>query len=121
MPEDCTLGPLLFNIFISDIFLYIESSSISNYADDNILFIFCKNFDEVVRKLQNNFLILDKLFLNNFLVLNPEKYHFMTLETLNVLTNFKGSNVAIKRSVSEKLFDIIFHNNLFYGTLQYNM
>ena len=45
----------------------------------------------------------------------------MTLETLNVLTNFKGNNVAIKRSVSEKLFDIIFHNNLFYGTLQYNM
>ena len=32
------LGPLIFNIFIHDIFLFIEKSVISNFADDNTLF-----------------------------------------------------------------------------------
>ena len=29
------LGPLLFNIFINDIFMIIEQSDIWNFADDN--------------------------------------------------------------------------------------
>ena len=46
------LGPLLFNIFINDIFLFVESSSIRNYVDDNTLFAFGKTFDEVTSKLK---------------------------------------------------------------------
>ena len=47
-------------IFINDIFLFVESTNICNYADDNTLFAFGKTFDEVTRKLQNDFLILDE-------------------------------------------------------------
>ena len=79
------LGPLLLNICINDIFLYVESS---NYADDNTLFAFAKTFDKVPRKLQNDFLISDEWFFNNFLVLNSDKCHFMTLGTTNTLPNF---------------------------------
>ena len=32
------LGPLTVNIFINDIFLFIEKSEINNFADDNRLF-----------------------------------------------------------------------------------
>ena len=35
--------------------------------------VFGKTFDEVTRKLQNDFLILDEWFFNNFLVLNSDK------------------------------------------------
>jgi hypothetical protein len=31
------LGPVLFNIFINDIFYFISDSSLYNYADDNTL------------------------------------------------------------------------------------
>jgi len=31
------LGPLIFNIFINDIFYFIEKSRLNNYADDNTL------------------------------------------------------------------------------------
>ena len=44
-----------------------------NYADNNTLIAFGKTFDEVTRKLQNDFLILDEWFFNNFLVLNSDK------------------------------------------------
>ena len=32
------LGPLLFNIFLNDLFLFVENSDLSNYADDNTLY-----------------------------------------------------------------------------------
>ena len=32
------LGPLLFNIFINDIFLFAKNSTLCNYADDNTQF-----------------------------------------------------------------------------------
>ena len=38
------LGPLLFSIFIYDIFLFVESSNICNYADDNTFICIWQNF-----------------------------------------------------------------------------
>ena len=97
------LRPLLFNIFINDIFLFVKSWSVFCYADDNTLVAFGITFDEVTRKCQNDFFILDEWFLNNFLGLNSDKWHFMILETPNTLLNFKCKNMTIKNSASEKL------------------
>ena len=108
------LGPLAFNIFINGIFLFVENSNVYNYADDNTLLAFGKTFDRFTRKLQNDFLILDEWFFNNFLVPNSDKYHFMTLGTPNTLPNFKFENIAIKNSTSQKLLGIIIENKLYF-------
>ena len=76
------------------------------------LFAFGKTFDEVTKKLQNDFLILDEWFFNNFLVLNSDKCHFMTLGTPNTLPNFRCKNITIKNSASEKLLGVIIDNKL---------
>ena len=110
--QHSVLGPLAFNIFINGIFLFVENSNVYNYADDNTLLAFGKTFDRFTRKLQNDFLILDEWFFNNFLVLNSDKCHFMTLGTPNTLPNFKCKNITIKNSASEKLLGVIIDNKL---------
>ena len=77
-----------------------------------LLFSFGKTFDEVTRKLQNYFSILEECFFNNFLVLISDKCYFMTLGTPNTLPNFKCKNITLKNSVSEKPLGVIIDNKL---------
>ena len=53
------LGLLLFNIFINDLFAFVSSSNLSNYADDNTLYASGFNLEEVkncLMLLRNGFM-----------------------------------------------------------------
>ena len=112
VPQGSILGPLLLNIFINDIFLFVESSNVCNYTNDNIVFAFGKTFGEVTRKLQNDFLFLHKWFFNKFLVLNSDKCHFMSVGAPDTIPTFKFKNITIKNSVPEKLLCVIIDNKI---------
>ena len=63
VPQGSILGPLLFDVFINDIFYTIEN--VYNYADDNVLSCSGDSLQEVATSLESSTLTALKWFENN--------------------------------------------------------
>ena len=52
VPQGSILGPLLFNVFINDMYLFMNKCTLYNYADDNSLSCAATGVEEVMSSLQ---------------------------------------------------------------------
>ena len=71
------LGPLLFNIFICDMFYFLEDYDIANYADDSTPYNGYKNVESVVNNLEHSSSILFKWLNDNYMKVNTGKSHLL--------------------------------------------
>ena len=79
VPQDSILGPLLFNIVLNDIFLFISKCQLCNYADDSTPYKSGKNMRKIKNDLEMDFMVLRKRFHENHMVLNPGKCHYIVI------------------------------------------
>ena len=86
------LGPLLFNIFLCDLFLAISNIELAGYADDNTPYAVGNNIEELIAKLQNQ------------TKSNPDKYNFICSSSKKV--SLIVENKEIKKSTHERLLGI---------------
>ena len=112
VPQGSILGPLFFKIFLNDLFLFVENSDLSNYADDNTLHSCGNSLEEVKQTLWVDFQIVTKWFYKNYMVLNSGKCHFMCLGKNTENKTYFFNNTEMKNSSEEKILGITVDNKL---------
>ena len=77
VPQGSVLGPLLFNIYINDLFYLMNGTEICNYADDITLYSCDHEVKYVITRLEQNANQLTTWFPEIFMKLNEEKCHLI--------------------------------------------
>ena len=114
VPQRSILGPLLFNIYINDIFYFVTKGNLTNYADDTTPFAIDTTLDVLLYSLETDTSVLIKWFHNNYLKMNPDKYHLLITNRDNGVS-INVDNKIIECSNSVKLLGRTIDNRLHFN------
>ena len=110
VPQGSIWGPLIFNIYINDLF-FSDEFLMSNYADDNSPYDFGINSEEVINKLEHQSALLIQWYRYNYLKPNPDKWHLILSEVESTrFVNINGKHIF--NSENEKILGVYFDNKL---------
>ena len=117
VPQGSVLGPLLFNIYISDLLLFIQDSDICNYAYDTTIYTCNENLDNVVHKPENGCTIALKWFADNFMKLNADKCHLLVLgQRFHDPVTVRIGSTNVVNSYEEKLLGVQIDSKLSFDS-----
>ena len=71
-----------------------------------------ENSNFVISRRRHDFAIISEWFYKNYMVLNPDKCHFITLGFNKPIPDFSFKNTIIKNVTEEKILRILIDNNL---------
>ena len=99
VPQGSILGPLLFNIFINDIFYFISDISIANYADDNTPYTTEKSITSLIEILEVETNVLLEWFKTNEMRPNEDKCHLLVINQENVSVTLGNEKISCSSTV----------------------
>ena len=112
VPQGSVLGPLLFNIYLNDLFMFVNDAEICNYADDTTIYACDNNIEGIIETLESDALKIAEWFPNNCMKLNEDKCHLMIFGDKSNNISLNIGSVRIKESKEEKLLGVILDKTL---------
>ena len=88
VPQGSILGPFLFNVFINDLFLFIDKCKFYNYADDNSIMYSSPDLNCIFANLQIDCNDAIDWFTVNGMKANPSKFQFMVISSKRIEQKF---------------------------------
>ena len=104
------LGPLLFNIFLADLFFILSEIDIANYADDNMPYTSSNDVNGLIKSLEKASKKLIKWFNDNLRKSNPDECHLLV--SRNDKVKIRIGNLQTDNTKREKLLGMQFDNKL---------
>ena len=114
IPQGSVLGPLVFNIFVNDVFLAVGDHDLCNFADDNTLYKCHRSLDEAQCETENHSTMIINWFEINGMKMNPEKCHVIDLGNTKINDDFtvQIGNASITPESEVTLLGITLDNKL---------
>ena len=94
------------------IYFFINNIYLCNYADNNTFYAIRKNLDKLKLDLQSNFLISQKWFYENQMILKPVNCHYMLLGGHAQIDYISLNGIEIESSRNETLLGVILDDDL---------
>ena len=108
------MGPLLFNVYINDMFYFVGSSDVTNYADDTTPYTVNKTMDALLNSLENDTSTLTRWFYDNYLKMNVDKCHLLV--SSHEVVSITVDQQVVNCSNSVKLIGVTIDNDLSFDT-----
>ena len=77
VPQGSVLGLVLFNIFLNNLFFFLNDIQARNFADDTTPFDCGQKFAKVVKKLEEISDLAINWFQDNYMKVNTDKCHLL--------------------------------------------